>query len=404
MNTNYTDAASTSGELENHHETVIEQKARKRKEAEVARKRKFAEIFAKVKLFFQKISLKFWLTFFDRLVQRASRKTEELSQVLERKEELITDAEAESRATKFRELRRQACAVIFVALAASLLDITLVLSNIAYALASRLAGGAEPALWEKVCAFGAIEIALLVVLLTVKSLADTRGPAHQLATTTKLSEFNAARSRLWGARFACAAYLVLITFAFGLNILAEVGKQDAALEMWHTLRNSMALDAGAVAVESLPADAEGGHAIASRIPITAGVSVLIWALHVAVLFMPPGKFGFRGIWEMTKTEVERRYHKLTVALNALLLKINAKLQSAEGNSEMHAAMLNRIPENVKLWLDRLMGAKNAPETSSASAIAPIIESPNDVNTADASLFVFRPLSKLPPHDSDAASA
>ena len=389
MKTNTNDHTEPDDSSSN--ETMLERMAREKKEDALARKQKYDEVRARLKRFLRRIALSFRLFFFDRIVQKASRTKEEQSRAQEHKKELAANVEADARANEIRKTRRRAWAVFFVALATASADILFVLPNIGFALASRFAGGEEPTSWEKFCAFGVLEVSILVLLLTMKSLSETRVHAQKRDNARSPSEYYAARNRLWGARFARTAYVVLITFAFALNISAEIGKQDSAQNMWRTLRESMATDGGrsAEGAPVLLSGTEGPEDTVASVPITAGVSVLIWALHIAVLFLRSGEFGRRSCSELTKAELEHLDRKLTLSLNALLLRINSKLQSAAENEQKYSVMVNRIPEAVRTELYRLMGKRPAPIADPAENVA-------DSN----SLFVFRP-NRRPRQDGDA---
>ena len=392
-------------------ETVMQRLEREATAAREARNRKYQEARMRLWRFLKRLALAVRLFFFDRVIRRASRVIVDLGRVREHKAELAASADAQAKAEDLRKSRQRAWAVFGVAFAAASLDIFVLLPNIAYSLASRFAGGENPTIWEKIAAFSVIEIAILVLLLTVKSLSYTAVHLHQRNNARNPQDYHAAKWRLRGARFARCVFIVLITCAFTLNILAEVGKLDSAREMWQMVRRSMTLEGGLVAekeavqsaVPLLAPQIQEGEgrdgSFLSRVPITAGISIVILALHIALLFMPPGEFRRRGAGDLTKSESERLDSKLTRALNILLLRINGKLQSAADNAQKYAAMMKRTPDVLLKELERLMGKAPAPQAPaqdvahSADAAEVSIEAEPSMDAANSgSSPVFQPSS------------
>jgi hypothetical protein len=345
--------------------------------AEAERKSLFARVFRAIGAFCSWIVLTVRLFFFDRLVRQAASALDALARMARRRDELSSE-EAQREAQQIRRSRLRAWAVLLAALVAGTADLFCVLPNIGYALASRFAGGETPSAWQTVSAFLIIEVALIMLLLIVKSLANTQPHLDELRTTEDDLVYASAKRKLLGARVALVSYIALVTFAFSITVAGECGKLAFARNMVQLLRGSNPADSG----EVLQRDATPGGSATEpaaesqgfNVPIIAGVLVIIWGLHVCILFMKGGEFGRRGVCEYTRSEAERREGKLTRKCDAVLLRINRKLKAS--SATYRRAMEDNTPAAVRAALSKLMdSAAGRPGEEGSAGAAPIPAGP-----------------------------
>lgn len=239
------------------------------------------------------------------------------------------------------------CFLVILIGVASLADVVLILPNLTGDLARRLAGGNDPGWLAILFASALFECLIVALLVAFKKLGDTDAWWKARLAARSREEYQASCLRLGGAWLARAAYIGIITAGFYLNFQAEQSKAQVTNELRVAAQEIAELSRrnGPAAQDepSVTIDAPAFAAVSTK----AGITVTVWALHIAILFLPAGRRRSQHARSLTYDELASELERIEQKVGTLGGKLAWRIGLARHDAECEDAVQAVLSEKVR---------------------------------------------------------